>query len=163
MKRSLDAFNRVARRIGPLLDKHNLEVLVGTWVNSSVLKVQRRSWTEAQRVPGSKHTGIFFSVWVTEQSLKKKQALYNIHALCLRSLPAYTLQSREFAAAFRAQFADQKNGWPGVSVEYGPQTLMQGWVPLDEKLFEKDVERLVRLFIPLADAIDALLEARKSV
>jgi hypothetical protein len=161
MKRYLDLFNRVAGRIGPSLGKHQLEVLAGTWLRSAALKVQKRRWTEGDG-PESAHAGIFFSVWVNEKALKKQRAYYNIHALRLRNLGAYSLRGREFAEAFRARFASQKASWPSVSTEYGPQTLMQGWIPLDDGRLERDVTRLVERFIPLSATIDALLDQRKS-
>ena len=161
MKRYLDVFDRVAGRVRSSLRKHRLEVVVGTWLDSAVLKVQKREWREDQSGSDPSAVGIFFSVWVEEKGLKKNRAFYNIHALRLRSLSAYSLQSGEFAAAFRARFARQKSLWPEVSVEYGPQTLMQGWIALDEDRFEEEVVRLVHLFVPLVDIIDELLDQRK--
>ncbi len=75
----------------------------------------------------------------------------------------YTLQSREFAEAFRARFLPKKDAWPHVSLEYGPQTLMQGWVSLDSERLDKEMTALIRLFIPAAALIDELLDARKAI
>jgi hypothetical protein len=123
--------------------------------------VQKRRWTEEPAGPDSAKAEIFFSIWVEEKGVKKNQAFYNIHALRVRNLSAYSLQSREFAAAFRERFSRQKSVWPEVSVTYGPQTLMQGWIALDEDRLEEEVVRLVHLFIPLSDTIDDLLDQRK--
>lgn len=162
MQRYLEIFERVAGRVRPALKKHQLEVLVGSWLGSSVLKVRKLRWSDDQRGSGPTHAGIFFSVWVEEKGLKQNRALYNIHALRLRSLSAYALQSREFAAAFRARFASQQTRWPHVSIEHGPQTLMQGWIALDEDRLEEEAVKLVQLFIPLSDTIDDLLDHRKN-
>lgn len=159
MNHYIEVFNRAARRAHLSLQKNELEVLVGTWLNSSVLKVQKRGW--AGDASASSTQGIFFSIWVEEKSAKKNRAFYNIHALRLRNLHGYSLQSREFAAAFRARFARQKDGWPQVSVEHGPQTLMQGWIALGGDEFENEVVRLIQCFIPLSDIIDELLDQRK--
>lgn len=159
MNHYIEVFNRAARRVRLSLQKSELQVVVGTWLNSSVLKVQKREWEEdALR---SRTQGIFFSIWEEEKSAKKNRAFYNIHALRLRNLSVYSLQSREFASAFRARFARQKDVWPQVSVEYGPQTLMQGWIALDEDQFEEEVVRLIQCFIPLSGIIDELLDQRK--
>ena len=161
MKRTLEVFAEVADRVRSSLKRRQLEVAVGSWLDSSALKVQKRSWAESPLQPGSTSTGVFFSVWVNEEGLLKKQAFYNIHALRMRSLRAYSLQSREFAAAFRARFNPQKNAWPEVSVAYGPQTLMQGWIAWNDDRIAEDVAQLIHRFIPLSDTIDELLAQRK--
>jgi len=161
MKTHLKSFRRIADTAQPSLQSHQLETSVGLWHNSAVLKVQKRDWKEVP-ADGSPEAGIFFSIWVEAKSLKKNQAFYNIHALRLRSLSAYTLQSREFAAAFRARFQHQKDAWPHVSLEYGPQTLMQGWISLDSGHADEEMASLIRLFIPAAIIIDELLDARKA-
>ena len=162
VKHFLSLFERAANRVRPALRPHELEVEAGSWLGSSALKVQMRRWTQPKANPNDPHAGIFFSVWVEPKGLKKRQAFYNIHALRLRSLNAYALQSREFAEAFRARFARQRAGWPNVSVDFGPQTLMQGWIPLDESRLEQDTVALIQRFVPLSALIDELLEQRKS-
>ena len=161
MKQFVPLFERAANRIRPALRSHELEVEAGSWLGSSALKVQKRRWTQPKANPNDPHAGIFFSVWVEPKGLKKKQAFYNIHALHLPSLNAYALQSRELAEAFRARFARQKAGWPNVSVDFGPQTLMQGWIPFDESKLEQDAVKLIHRFVPLSDLIDELLEKRR--
>lgn len=162
MKQFVPLFERAARRVRPALRPHQLEVEAGSWLGSSALKVQKPSWTQSRAMPNEPHAGTFFSVWVEPKGLKKKQAFYNIHALRLRSLNAYELQSREFAEAFRTRFARQRAEWPNVSIDFGPQTLMQGWIPLDESRLEQDAAKLILQFVPLSELIDDLLEQRKA-
>ncbi len=161
MKHYLDIFCRVARRLRPELKPHQLKPHAGSWIDSAALKVQKPSWTAATTPSGAGEAGIFFSAWIEPKGLKRKQVFYNIHALNLRSFSGHTLQSREFAAAFRTKFTRVSKDWPNVSVDYGPQTLMQGWIPLDEACLEKDAADLVRQFIPLSNMIDTLLAQRK--
>lgn len=162
MKIHLERFRRIADTVQPSLKSRQLEASVGLWHDSGVLKFQKRHWRELTS-DESLEAGIFFSIWVEAKSLKKNQAFYNIHALRLRSMSPYTLQSREFAAAFRARFQHQKDDWPNVSLEYGPQTLMQGWIALDSGHADEEMTALIRLFIPAATIIDELLDARKAV
>lgn len=161
MKIHLERFRRIGDAVQPSLQSHQLEASVGLWHDSAVLKVQKHHWREPSS-DGSPEAGIFFSIWVEAKSLKKNQAFYNIHALRLRNLSGYTLQSREFAEAFRARFQHQKDAWPQVSLDYGPQTLMQGWISLDSERLDEEMTALIRLFIPVATIIDELLDARKA-
>jgi hypothetical protein len=163
MKRALEVLAQVADRVRSSLQRKQLEIAVGSWLHSSALKVQKRSWAESPLEPGSDSIGVFFSVWVNEEGLRKNRACYNIHALRMRSLRAYSVQSREFAAAFRARFKSQKNAWPEVSVAYGPQTLMQGWIAWDDGRSAEDIAQLIHRFVPLSDTIDELLAQRKKL
>ncbi len=49
--------------------------------------------------------------------------------------------------AFGERFAKAGGHWPNVKTDYGPQTLMQGWLPYDAKTFRKDVLGLVDGFV----------------
>ena len=106
-------------------------------------------------------SGIFFSIWVTEESASKGRANYNIHALKLRQLHGYSITSREFAEAFRDGFKAMRGDWPNVRVDYGPLTLMQGWTKFDPAYFERDALVLVDRFKHLSPLIDRLLESRR--
>jgi len=161
MKTHLAALRRVARQLQPDLAAAQLEAHTGSWLGSAALKLQKRTWVEAKPPSTLKNPGIFFSIWIDAPSLKLGRVNYNIHALNLRGLSAYTLQSRAFATAFRAAFTATAKTWPNVSVACGPQTLMQGWIPFDETSFETDAAQLARRFIPLATTIDTLLSQRK--
>ena len=162
MNAYLDVFSQAAARTKPLLDANHLEAHVGCWHESAVLKLQKRRWTSTAPAAAPSEAGIFFSVWIDAKGLKQGRAFYNIHALKLRSLDGYNLQSREFASAFRSAFAASANDWPHVSTDHGPQTLMEGWIDLHMGKIETDITVLIRSFLPLADLIDYLLDQRAS-
>jgi hypothetical protein len=61
-----------------------------------------------------------------------------------------------FARAFRSRFAC--SGWPNIKTDYGPQTLMQGWLPLHSRTFEEDVLDLIERFTSTQLIIDELLD-----
>ena len=86
---------------------------------------------------------------------------YNIHALKLRQLEGYSITSRDFAHDFRKGFAPTRNTWPNVSVDYGPLTLMQGWIKVDANRLEEDLLALMERFQHLSPLIDRLLESRR--
>ena len=160
----LDALRRIADNLGPTLAReNNLLCKVGTMMDCAVLKVQKPSWTDDAMDALPNECGIFFSVWVGDQSRKNNQIPYNIHALKLRELKGYRIQSRDFAADFRTQFAPLQHSWPNVGVEYGPLTLMQGWIEIRPDHLEADISQLVRQFVAVRPIIDALLEKRKKI
>lgn len=145
------------KEIAPgLMRKHHLGCITGEWLDSAVLKLQKPSWTD-----GGPGQGVFFSVWLGDKELRKNRFNYNIHALKLRLREGYAIKPGEFASAFREKFASQADLWPNVRTDYGPQTLMQGWMPLDAKTFRKDVMGLVGGFVAIHGIIDALLEERR--
>jgi len=154
------SFEQAAARTRALAGARQLEVLVGCWHEALVLKLQKRAWSNATPEAGPAEAGIFFSVWIDDGGLRQKRVFYNIHALKLRALSAYALQSREFAAAFRSAFAGAERDWPHCSTDFGPQTLMQGWIDWVPARLEEDVAELVKRFLPLADLIDRLLVDR---
>lgn len=156
----LAIFRRVAVLLRPALQDQRIESQVGHWLDSSVIKLSRQNWSDEKPPAGKRNSGIFFSAWAEAKSLQSGRLFYNIHALRLRSLRGHSIQSREFARAFRAQFARVSADWPNVSIDYGPQTLMQGWIALNSQQVEEDVADLVLRFIPLANTIDTLLQQR---
>src|SRR5476651_721849 len=107
----------------------NLELKVGVWLNSVVLKIQKPVWRNPDAKPFK--SGIFFSIWVNEPIISTSKIYYNIHALKLRELRGFRIQSRDFAGDFRERFKPFKQGWPNVSTAFGPLTLMEGWVGVD--------------------------------
>lgn len=158
-KSYLEKFEIAARQMRVALKQAQLEAHVGEWVDSAALKVAKPGWLEKPAIPTD--IGIFFSVWIEPKGVSANRVFYNIHALKLRRLSAYRLESRKFAEAFRKRFAPSAQSWPNVSVDFGPQTLIQGWIELDDKRLAEDVADLVRRFIPLAPLIDELLAERK--
>ncbi|NQX37283.1 hypothetical protein SAMN05421820_103747 [Pedobacter steynii] len=134
----------------------NLESKVGIWLDSVVLKIQKKSWINASAKPFGE--GIFFSVWLNDESLGKGKLYYNIHALKLRELKGYVIKSREFAEAFRLKFKSFENRWPNVGVRFGPLTLMEGWVDIEHEHIENLVADLAFNFLEITFIIDDLLE-----
>ena len=133
----------------------------GFYTGSSVLKLQKAFWTNDPMDRVRNESGIFFSVWISEALIKKNRVNYNIHALKLRQLNGYSITSRDFAQDFRNSFAPMAHLWPNVGVDYGPLTLMEGWIALDLASFEKDILALMDRFAHLSLLIDRLLKSRR--
>jgi hypothetical protein len=159
----LKTFQHVARKLQSALKVRQIEAHTGEWLGAAVLKLQKPAWAEAKPPSTVENPGIFFSVWIDAKSLKQHRVRYNIHALKLRHLSAYSLESRAFAAAFRAEFASVSKDRPNVSTDYGPQTLMQGWITLNEARLQEDTVNLVRRFIPLSRMIDIPLDQKRNL
>jgi hypothetical protein len=143
------------RNSGGLACKH------GFYKGCSVLKLQKASWTNDRMDHVQNKTGIFFSIWIDEKAARKGRANYNIHALKLRQLKDYSITSRDFANDFRDGFATMRDSWPNVRVDYGPLTLMQGWIEIDPKSFEDGILVLLERFKHVSSLIDRLLELRR--
>ena len=133
----------------------------GFYHGCPVLYFQRASWTNDRMDQLKNETGIFFSIWMDEKTASKNRAHYNIHALKLRKLAGYKIASRDFANDFRSRFVSARSTWPNVSVDYGPLTLMQGWIETELNTFEADALVLIEKFEHLAPQIDRLLELRR--
>ena len=129
-------------------------------MRSACLKIQKRAWRNEDARPFEE--SVFFSVWVNDESLTTQKLNYNIHALKMREQKAYTIKSREFAEAFRSRFKPFEALWPNVSVSFGPLTLMEGWIPIDTKHFEKEIADMAYRFIDIHPIIDDLLRERKN-
>lgn len=157
-------FGAVFAKIKSDFDGRNSAGLVckqGFYKACAVLKLQKASWTNDPMDRVQNESGIFFSIWIDEDAARRSLAKYNIHALKLRQLKGYSIASREFANDFRNGFAPARNTWPNVSVDYGPLTLMEGWIGVDSNKFEKDILVLMERFIHLSPLIDRLLESRR--
>lgn len=133
----------------------------GFYKASAVLKLQKPSWTNDPMDQVENTSGIFFSIWMNKGSTSRNRAYYNIHALKLRDLKDYSIASREFARDFRREFASMHNEWPNVSVEYGPLTLMEGWIGITPNHLEEDVMLLIERFQSLSALIDRMLRLRR--
>jgi hypothetical protein len=153
-------FARIAARFVARSDKH-LVCKQGSYKACSVLKLQKPWWTNDPMDKVENTSGIFFSIWTNEASLRECRANYNIHALKLRELSGYSITSRDFATAFRDGFASVQSGWPNVRVDQGPRTLLEGWMNIDIRHFEEDVLALMARFETVAPLLDGLLETRR--
>ncbi|GGA86665.1 hypothetical protein [Puia dinghuensis] len=134
------------------LQQKQLDVETGVWLQSVALKLHKPTWSDK-----ASNAAIFFSIWVNEQAEKGHRLLYNIHALKLREWKGYSITSRAFAADFREAFKPYDRHWPNVSVEFGPQTLMQGWIPTGGGLLQEPIHHLADKFLEIDHLIDNLL------
>lgn len=154
----LDLLSRIRTdSAADLLSKHRLYCETGEWLDSAVLKLQKKEWTDE-----GMGQGVFFSVWIGKKELKASRFNYNIHALKLRLWKGYSIKPNEFAAAFRERLHALDEAWPNLRTDYGPQTLMQGWLPLDLTTFRQDVLKLMDSFVAIHKVIDEMLEERKN-
>jgi hypothetical protein len=133
----------------------------GFYKACSVLKLQKASWTNDPMDRVQNKSGIFFSIWFNEASMRKNRANYNVHALKLRQLEGYSITSRDFASDFRNGFASMRAAWPNVRIDYGPLTLMEGWIQVDAERFEQNILGLMERFRQISPLIDRLLESRR--
>jgi hypothetical protein len=155
----LALFQKAADRLDKkVLHKKQVEVAVGNYYESIFLKLYKTSWANPSKDPLTVESRIFFSVWISDLGIKEKKIFYNIHALKLRKLNGYSIASREFAAAFRAKFHAFEHQWPNVSVAFGPLTLMEGWVEVDEASIQQEIVKLAGLFLEIDYLIDQVLD-----
>ena len=138
-----------------LLRTFQLHCEAGNCLDSAALKLQKRHWSD-----NGMGQGIFFSVWLGNREVETNRFNYNIHALKLGSQKSCGVKPVAFARAFRSRFAF--TGWPNISTDYGPQTLMQGWLPLHPRTFEQDVLGLIEHFASTHHTIDELLNHGKA-
>jgi hypothetical protein len=155
----LTEFKKAAGRLdGDLLTQKKLNLEVGVWLESVVLRLQKSAWANKPFQQPQSDAGIFFSIWLNDKAVKENKILYNIHALKLRQLKGYKIASREFAAAFRAKFRRFEQHWPNIRVDFGPLTLMQGWERLEPANLQEDIFKLAGCFLEMDTLIDDLLD-----
>lgn len=151
-------FQKAADRIdSKLLNEKQIEVSVGSVLDSACLKLYKKAWANVAENPLTTESRIFFSVWIGDSTLDKGKIRYNIHALKLRNLKNYVIQSRKFAETFRRAFSIYESKWPNVSTTTGPLTLMEGWIKLDLENFQEDVVALANNFLTIEHLIDETL------
>jgi hypothetical protein len=158
----LSEYKKAAKDIDKtILADKEMKVNVGIVLNSVALKLQKKTWTNGAHKMFQPGPSIFFSVWTNDQSIAEEKLLYNIHAFKLRQLQGYSIASREFAFTFRDKFAAFKNDWPNVSVDFGPLTLMEGWIKADPVSVHRDVLRLANTFLKIDHLVDEVLGTYK--
>ncbi len=154
----LEQFQNAADQIEKtLLDSKQLEVAVGLYKDSVFLKLYKRLWATTGQDPLTAETRIFFSVWTGDSAIKEQRLLYNIHALKLRKLKGYSIESRKFADIFRLTFKKFEHKWPNVGSNFGPLTLIQGWVKTDLENLETNIISLSNNFIEIEHLIENTL------
>jgi len=158
----LNKFRKISEKLeSRLMSEYQMEINSVCLLDSIVIKIRKKNWYNIIETDEKNNSSIFFSVWIEDKSLIGNQIYYNIHALKLRQLNGYSIESRKFAEAFRDKFIKYKDQWPNVSVSYGPQTLMQGWIEINKNSFEADIIALIIRFLEIEFIIEELLEERK--
>lgn len=145
-----------------LLDKETLhhkkiEISTGIILNSVFLKLSKKSWSNDELNSSYSDARIFFSIWINDKAINEKKLFYNIHAFKLRKLKGYKIQSRKFAESFRNDFKFFEQHWQNVSVDFGPQTLMEGWIEFDPEHLQQDVIMVADNFLVIEGLIDQSL------
>jgi len=158
----LNKFRKISEKLeSRLMSEYQMEINSVCLLDSIVIKIRKKNWYNIIETDEKNNSSIFFSVWIEDKSLIGNQIYYNIHALKLRQLNGYSIESRKFAEAFRDKFMKYKDQWPNVSVSYGPQTLMQGRIEINTDSFEADIIALIIQFLEIEYIIVELLEERK--
>ena len=160
----LQQLNHLFTKIKVEFDERDQDGLVckqGCYSDCCVLKLQKASWTNDPMDRVQNESGIFFSIWSNKALLRNNRILYNIHALKLRRLEGYAITSRDFAADFREHFLGMHSQWPNVRVDFGPATLMQGWIESKSDAPGEDILILMKRFERLSSLIDRLLQSRR--
>lgn len=154
----LENFQNAANRLDQkILNEKSIDVAVGIYLDSVVIKLYKKSWSGNPQEALTSESRIFFSIWINDDTLKKQRMMYNIHALKLRKLKGYTIESRKFAESFRKSFKIHEEKWPNVTTKHGPLTLMEGWITLDLKNFQEDILKLTSNFLEIEHLIDDTL------
>ena len=159
----LDKFQKAADKLDKtmLIQKQVESAVVIYGKDCVVLKLYKRGWANQFQDPLTSASRIFFSVWISDASIKEQKLLYNIHALKLRQLKGYNIQSRKFADIFRDRFKPFEHTWKNVSVDFGPLTLMEGWLKIDVGNFQDDILELAHNFLEIEYLIDDTLACFK--
>jgi len=141
-----------------LLNKKQVESAVVKYGKDCiVLKLYKKSWANQFQDPLTSESRIFFSAWMSDSTIEEQKLLYNIHALKLRQLKGYSIQSRKFADIFRDSFKDFEHKWENVNVKLGPQTLMEGWLQTDPENFQDEILKLANSFLEIEHLVDNTL------
>lgn len=154
----LEKFEQAAAQIDKgILARRQVEVSAVLYKDSVCLKLYKRSWASPGQDPITAESRIFFSVWIADSLIREGKLFYNIHALKLRKLKGYSIESRKFAADFRSGFNAFEHVWENVSVKFGPQTLMEGWVKIDPADFQAEILELAGKFLAIEYLVDDVL------
>lgn len=155
---SLNKFQKAADQLNKkILDEKQIEIAVVVISNAVCLKLYKKAWANPLQDPLTSESRIFFSVWINGSTMQEQKLWYNIHALKLRKLKGYSIESRKFADAFRVSFKRFEYKWQNVSVKFGPLTLMQGWSKIDPSDFQDEILDLANNFLEIEHLIDNTL------
>jgi len=141
-----------------LLSKHNTVCRQMQFGKEAPLYLAKSHWTNRFDENRASTIGIFFSIWVTPKLIEQGRCAYNIHSKQLSKLPGYRLTPRKFADEFRFAVEARVADWPGIRMDYGPSTLLQGHDSCDLDSFAEKVEDRVSQFVEIHKEIDVLLD-----
>jgi len=160
----MDRYNKILkqqeRRHAPnLLKKHGLVCKQLQFGDDCVpLYLAKPHWTNRFDSKRESTIGIFFGLWISPELLQKNQFAYNIHSKTIRKLPGYKLTSKDFATEFRSLVKSSVSQWPGIRLDYGPTTLLEGRETSDLSSFADKVEQRILGFADICHHVDNLLE-----
>lgn len=141
-----------------LLKQHGIVCKQLPFGDCSPLYLAKPQWTNRFDEDRESTIGIFCSVWVDTKYLKKNLYSYNIHAKSLNKLPGYQLKPKIFAGEFRGLVQSSVAQWPGISLDYGPSTLLMGRDVCELDSFAEKVEERMMGYVDIHHHIDHLLE-----
>ncbi|MDQ6469518.1 hypothetical protein RB619_02600 [Flavobacterium sp. LHD-80] len=154
----LENFQKIANQLDQKLpNEKSIEVSVGVYLDSVFIKLYKKSWTNNPHEALTAESRIFFSVWINDSAIKKQKIMYNIHALKLRKLKGFVIESRKFAEKFRNSFENYRQKWPNVNTNFGPLTLFEGWIELGSRNFSKEILKICHNFLEIDYLIDDTL------
>ena len=154
----LEIFQNAANKIDKsVMTRKQLEGATGLYGDCVFLKLYKKSWASSSQDPLTAKSRIFFSIWINDSAIAEQKLLYNIHALKLRQLKGYSIASRKFAESFRGRFSEFEQQWPNVSLNYGPLTLIQGWIKSNQEKMQEEITGLANNFLELEPLIDQTL------
>jgi len=142
-----------------LLSKHKLICRQMQYKDSAALYLAKPHWTNRFDSERDSTVGIFFTIWVSPELVEQKQFAYNIHSKQIRKLPGFRLASRTFAESFRSAVESRVSNWPGIRLDYGPVTLLEGRETCGMDTFADEVAHRITDFVSIHEEIDKLLDA----
>lgn len=66
-----------------------------------------------------------------------------------------------FCIEFHRSIFETPENWPNTDIQYGPLTLMQGWIPITTEDIQKEVYRMIQNFLKGSPVIDTVLDQYK--
>lgn len=142
-----------------LLSKHKLICKQLQLGDGAPLYVAKPHWTNRFDLNRESTVGIFYAIWVSAKPTDQGKYFYNIHSKKLKKLPGYKLTPRKFADEFRGAVEARVSNWPGIRLDYGPSTLLQGHDVCDVDDFAKKIDQRLTDLVSIYEEIDDLLDA----
>lgn len=163
MQQYEDILKELEKKLAPkVLKQYGIICKKLPFGDCSPIYLAKPHWTNRFDDDRKSTLGIFCSVWVDPKYLKRNLYSYNIHAKTLHKLPGYQLKPKLFATEFRSLVNTTVADWPGVSLNYGPSTLLMGRDSCDLDSFAEKVEARIQGYVDIHKHIDELLAQYRS-